>query len=244
MTDARERLTRLIELASENAPEKQPALAFELCDLLVAWPERYPQIMREPFEALLEKVLRRLDETTRRLIATRLSGHSETAVALLNEFYFDVPTPARSVILERNHEPADEASQSADVEGEARLVEAVRRMGPVEFAATFAGFLRVSPATARSILDDATGDALAVACKGADATRDLFRARSLRDPRLRCRTPDALCPPYRVRRRSRKRRRPDACALAPGKRRPRGVSTTLNAIAKTRRRRRSNAQAC
>ena len=176
MTDARERLTRLIELASENAPEKQPALAFELCDLLVAWPERYPQIMREPFEALLEKVLRRLDETTRRLIATRLSGHSETAVALLNEFYFDVPTPARSVILERNHEPADETSQSADVEGEARLVEAVRRMGPVEFAATFAGFLRVSPATARSILDDATGDALAVACKGARMQRATYSA--------------------------------------------------------------------
>src|SRR5271154_423017 len=176
MTDARERLTRLIELASENAPEKQPALAFELCDLLVAWPERYPQIMREPFEALLEKVLRRLDETTRRLIATRLSGHSETAIALLNEFYFDVPTPARSVILERNHEPADETSQSADVEGEARLVEAVRRMGPVEFAATFAGFLRVSPTTAQSILDDATGDALAVACKGARMQRATYSA--------------------------------------------------------------------
>ena len=35
MADARERLTRLIELATENAPDKQQALAFELCDLLV-----------------------------------------------------------------------------------------------------------------------------------------------------------------------------------------------------------------
>jgi Uncharacterised protein conserved in bacteria (DUF2336) len=174
MTDARERLTRLIELASENAPEKQPALAFELCDLLVAWPERYPQIMREPFEALLEKVLRRLDETTRRLIATRLSGHSETAVTLLNEFYFDVPTKARGVILERNHETVDETSQGADAEEEARLVEAARRMGAVEFVSAFAAFLHVPTATARSILDDRTGDALAVACRGAGAQRATY----------------------------------------------------------------------
>src|SRR5271163_3346495 len=122
MPEPRERLTRLIELASENAPEKQPALAFELCDLLVAWPERYPQIMREPFEALLEKVLRRLDETTRRLIATRLSGHSETAIALLNEFYFDVPTKARSLILERNHDDDAGEPSHVDAEGEAKLI--------------------------------------------------------------------------------------------------------------------------
>src|SRR5271155_5168811 len=143
MPEPRDRLTRLIELASENAPEKQAALAFELCDLLVDWPPRYPQIMREPFEALLEKVLRRLDETTRRLIATRLSGHSETAVTLLNEFYFDVPTKARNLILERNGEPSEEASQGADVEGEAKLIQAARRMGTIEFSAALAAFLRV-----------------------------------------------------------------------------------------------------
>lgn len=179
MTDARERLTRLIELASENAPEKQAALAFELCDLLVAWPERYPQIMREPFEALLEKVLRRLDETTRRLIATRLSGHSETAVALLNQFYFDVPTKARSLILERNHEPVDETTRAADVEGEARLIQSARRMGAIEFVATLAAFLRVPVGTAQSILDDQTGDALAVACRGAGVQRATYSSLAL-----------------------------------------------------------------
>lgn len=176
MPDARERLTRLIELASENAPEKQPALAFELCDLLVDWPSRYPQVMREPFEALLEKILRRLDEGTRRLIATRLSGHSETAVALLNEFYFDVPTKARSLILERNLEPAEEIPGRADAQGEARLVEATRRMGRVEFVATFAEFLRIPATTAQSILDDESGDALAVACKGAGVARATYSA--------------------------------------------------------------------
>jgi len=176
MSDARERLTRLIELASENAPEKQAALAFELCDLLVDWPQRYPQIMREPFEALLEKVLRRLDETTRRLIATRLSQHSETAVALLNECYFDVPTKARSVILDRNVDAPEEAPSSVDVEGEARLIDIARRKTPAELAGELAKFLNVSPAMAQSILDDASGDALAVACRGANMRRATYSA--------------------------------------------------------------------
>ena len=176
MSDARERLTRLIELASENAPEKQAALAFELCDLLVDWPPRYPQVMREPFEALLEKVLRRLDETTRRLIATRLSQNSETAVALLNECYFDVPTRARSMILEKNQEPGEDEPEGVDAEAEARLIAAARRMGPIEFTHLFADFLAVSPLMAQSILDDASGDALAVACRGIGMRRVTYSA--------------------------------------------------------------------
>jgi hypothetical protein len=176
MSEPRDRLTRLIELASENAPEKQAALAFELCDLLVDWPPRYPQIMREPFEALLEKVLRRLDETTRRLIATRLSTHSETAVALLNECYFDVPTKARSLILERNHEEDADEPLRVDAEGEKNLVAAARKMGPIEFAHAFAAFLGVTPVMAQSILEDASGDALAVACRGVGLSRTTYSA--------------------------------------------------------------------
>ncbi len=176
MPEPRERLTRLIELASENAPEKQAALAFELCDLLVDWPPRYPQIMREPFEALLEKVLRRLDETTRRLIATRLSTHSETAVALLNECYFDVPTKARSLILERNQEEDAGGPPRVDAEGEAKLVDAARKMGPIEFVHAFASVLGVTPVMAQSILEDTSGDALAVACRGLGVSRITYSA--------------------------------------------------------------------
>jgi hypothetical protein len=176
MPEPRDRLTRLIELASENAPEKQAALAFELCDLLVDWPPRYPQIMREPFEALLEKVLRRLDETTRRLIATRLSTHSETAVALLNECYFDVPTRARSLILERNREEDADEPLRVDAEGERQLVAAARKMGPIEFVHAFGDFLGVTPVMAQSILEDASGDALAVACRGVGASRITYSA--------------------------------------------------------------------
>jgi len=176
MSEPRERLVRLIELASENTPEKQAALAFELCDLLVDWPPRYPQIMREPFEALLEKVLRRLDETTRRLIATRLSTHSETAVALLNECYFDVPTKARSLILERNHDGDADEPVRADAEDEKKLVAAARKMGAIEFVDAFANFLGVTPGMAQSILDDASGDALAVACRGRGLSRVTYSA--------------------------------------------------------------------
>jgi uncharacterized protein (DUF2336 family) len=138
---------------------------------LVDWPPRYPQIMREPFEALLEKVLRRLDETTRRLIATRLSTHSETAVALLNECYFDVPTKARSLILERNHEEDDDTPVQTDAEDEAKLIAAARKMGPIEFVHAFADFLGVTVVMAQSIVEDVTGDALAVACRGVGMSR-------------------------------------------------------------------------
>jgi hypothetical protein len=61
MSDARARLNSLVELATENAPEKRRALAIELCDLLLAWPANYPATMREPFEALLEKTVRLID---------------------------------------------------------------------------------------------------------------------------------------------------------------------------------------
>ena len=50
--------------------------------------------------------------------------HSETAVALLNECYFDVPTRARSLILERNHEEDADEPLRVDAEGERQLVAA------------------------------------------------------------------------------------------------------------------------
>ena len=219
MPEPRDRLTRLIELASENAPEKQAALAFELCDLLVDWPPRYPQIMREPFEALLEKVLRRLDETTRRLIATRLSTHSETAVALLNECYFDVPTKARSLILERNHEEDADEPLRVDAEGEKNLVAAARKMGPIEFVHTFAEFLGVTPVMAQSILEDASGDALAVACRGAHKLDHLFRARHPRGRQAERRCDHDLSAPCSLRYDAAKRRAAHAQPLAPRERR-------------------------
>jgi hypothetical protein len=176
MADARERLTRLIELASENAPDKQTALAFELCDLLIDWPQRYPRAMREPFEALLEKVRRRVDERTRRAIAARLSADAETAVVLLNEFYFDVPQAQRAAILERNAARGTEIPHTDPGSCDAMLVAAARELNGRDFAGAFAQLLGILPATARAILGDGTGDALAIACKGAAMSRAAYSA--------------------------------------------------------------------
>src|ERR1700722_15470694 len=126
MADAKERLSRLIDLAGETTPEKQRALAFELSDLLTDWPARYPAEMREPFEALLEKVLKRLDGTSRSMIAARLAAHAGSAVSLLNEFYFDVPAEERAAILARNAEGEDAPGANVEPADEARLIEAAR----------------------------------------------------------------------------------------------------------------------
>lgn len=176
MTEPRARLTRLIELATQSAPEKQRALAFELCDLLLEWPARYPEGMREPFEALLEKVLRRLDGTTRRMIAGRLARRADAAIALLNEIYLDVSPEARTTILRRNAERDNGPQPPAVASDETPLLDAARSARGAEFAAALARFLQIPAVTAKRIVDDATGDALAVACKGARVRRATFSA--------------------------------------------------------------------
>jgi Uncharacterised protein conserved in bacteria (DUF2336) len=179
MSDARERLSRLIELASESTPEKQRALAFELCDLLSDWPERYPPAMREPFEALLAKVLQRLDSTTRRMIVARLAMHPDAALSLLYEFYADMPLETREGILLREGDAAGKAPALVEVADEISLVESARGTCGADFAAVFARFLGIPPATARRIVDDSTGNALAVACRGAHVRRATYSALAL-----------------------------------------------------------------
>jgi hypothetical protein len=178
MPDARARLTRLIELATQRAPEKQRALAFELCDLLLEWPNRYPSAMREPFEVLLEKVLRRLDGTTRRMIAGRFAERSDAALALLNEIYLDLPDDARAAVLRRNEQRDDGNPTSTGISDvdEMRLLAGVRSAPGAEFTVTFADILRIPATTAERILADRNRSALAVACKGAHVTRPVFSA--------------------------------------------------------------------
>ena len=147
MRDAKDRLSRLIELAGESTPEKQRALAFELYDLLIDWPQRYPLAMREPFEALLEKVLKRVDGTTRRMLAARLASHPTTAVTLLNEFYFDVPAEAKSAILRRNAALEEPLQNMPAYANEAELLAAARHVRGHDFAMALGDYLGVTPAT-------------------------------------------------------------------------------------------------
>ncbi|MGD0141610.1 MAG: DUF2336 domain-containing protein [Rhizomicrobium sp.] len=178
MSNARERLTHLVELAS--APEKQPALATELCDLLIDWPADYSSAMRAPFEALLEKVAREIDGPTRRRLATRLAAYAETPLDLLNEFFFDLPLESRNAILARNDEAGDGSIAPAPApEVEAGLVETLRRSDRDHFAAALGTFLGIDAMTAAQILDDHSAGALAVACRGAHLERATFSALAL-----------------------------------------------------------------
>jgi hypothetical protein len=174
MADARERLTRLIELATENAPDKQQALAFELCDLLVNWPQRYPRAMREPFEALLEKVRRRIDMHTRQMIALRLNGHTDTTLALLNDFYLDLPQDLRAPILARNAERGADAPAGEITGRDVMLIAAARKANGHDLVQAFAQLMGLSEATAQTVFDDVSGDALAVVCKGSGISRTTY----------------------------------------------------------------------
>jgi hypothetical protein len=179
MTDAPDRLNRLIVLASDNAPANRRTLAMELCDLLLDWPQHYPPAMREPFEALLEKTVRLIDEQTRRVLIAKLAPHAQTPLLLLNEFYFDAPAETREAIVLRNALLQDHTPPDVAATDEKQVVAAARSKTNGEFTASFAAMLGIETATAKHILQDRTGRALAIACKGAHLARATFSALAL-----------------------------------------------------------------
>ena len=179
MSDAKQRLTHLIELATKDAPENRRTLAVELCDLLLDWPEHYPTAMREPFEALLEKTVRMIDADTRRALAEKLGTRAETPLPLLNEFYFDAPAETRDAIVLRNALLEDGRQPEVPGADETKIIAAARTTATGEFAAAFAKMLGIEPGTAERILHDHSGRALAIACKGAHLTRATFSALAL-----------------------------------------------------------------
>ncbi len=169
-----ERFARLIELANKTAPGDRAALALELCELLADWPMKYPREMREPFESLLEKAVREVDGATRRAVAARIAARDEAPVTLLNELFFDAPAEAKTQIVNRNAEiNGHETTEAAD---EARVIEAARATSGEAFADEFARLLGIGPVTAKRILAEPSGNALAIACKGAHLTRAAFSA--------------------------------------------------------------------
>ena len=176
MSDAKQRLSRLIELASDGAPDNRRVLAIELCDLLLDWPQHYPAQMREPFEALLEKTVRAIDEETRRTLAEKLAPRQETPLPLLNEFYFDTPAETRGAIVLRNALLDGEHVIPDCAANEAELVSVARSKPVSEFKNAFARMLGIEPQTAEQILHDHSGRALAIACKGAHLGRAAFSA--------------------------------------------------------------------
>ncbi len=171
MSDARARLNSLVELATQNAPEKRRELAIELCDLLLDWPANYPPAMREPFEALLEKTVRLIDRDTRHALIARIAGAPGVRREFLNEFFFDASPDLRGTILERN---AHCEIRSALTVNESALVKAARAGD--NFADSFAGYLGVASETAARIVADASAQSLALAIRGAHLSRATFSA--------------------------------------------------------------------
>ncbi|MGC9954136.1 MAG: DUF2336 domain-containing protein [Rhizomicrobium sp.] len=177
MPTAKERLCHLLELAEEG-PAQRTALVGELADLLLDWPPDCPPAMRAPVVALLEKTSRETDDGTRARLAARLGGHGELPLDLVNEFFLSAPARVRREILMRN-ELAGEANDIAAAPDAALLVAAARDARAHDFAERFGTAFGIAPHTAQTILSDASGEALAVLCKGAHLDRATFSAVAL-----------------------------------------------------------------
>ena len=176
MPTAKERLSHLLALAGEGS--QRAALVGELADLLLDWPRDWPEAMRAPMAALLEKTVREADDGTRAKLAARLGGHGELPLDLVNEFYLCAPKSVRREILMRN-ELAGEAGGVASAPNGAFLVAAARDAGAHDFTERFGYAFGIAPRIVHAILSDASGEALAVLCKGAHLDRASFSALAL-----------------------------------------------------------------
>jgi hypothetical protein len=179
MSDPRERLTRLVELATQNAPEKRRMLATELCDLLLDWPENYPPAMREPFETLLEKTMRLIDREARHALIARIAAADHVTLDFLNEFFFEAPADLRQTILSRNAAATAPSTEPCAAIDEAALIDAARSEVIATFTARFAQATRIDSEIAERILRDASASSLAIAAKGAHLSRAAFSAIAL-----------------------------------------------------------------
>ena len=146
---APQKLSHLLQLADQG-PALRAALAEEVADLLTHWPSDYPDSMRGVCEALLAKAARDVDGATRARLRVQL--------------YSDPDLSARVL-------PRESASHT--------LIGAARKGDNDGVVKSLSETLGVDEAMARQVLDDETGAALAVACKGAALDRAAFSALAL-----------------------------------------------------------------
>jgi hypothetical protein len=173
MVRADERLGQLLALAAER---RWSPLARELCDLLLYWPPGWPGAMHAPIAALFETALREADDDTQTVLAGRLAGHSEIPLKLMNAVYLAAPAPLRREILMRNELEGPEPAPFV-LSRPALLTAARNRQG--DFTGALARLGGFSRRTATAVLNDATGEALAVVCRGGDLDRAGFSAVAL-----------------------------------------------------------------
>jgi hypothetical protein len=192
-----ERLSNMLELAAQGEGARAQ-LAQEISDILLNWPADYPASARPPFEALLEKTLRDVDRSTRVAIAARFARHADAPISLLNLLFFTASAEMKDDIVARNGEAETPADEPAGIDEDALL--AVARNAGGRFSAGLGHALGVARETAEEILRDVSGQALAIACKGARTGRATFsalavladRSRAAEDSYLRLATYDAV----------------------------------------------------
>jgi hypothetical protein len=146
---------------ADQGPALRAALAEEVAALLVEWPADCPAEMRPVFENLLTRTAREVDADTRARLRVQL--------------FHDRAMAARLLPKEKN--PV------------APLIEAARN--GADITAPLAEMLGLTQDRAAEILGDESGEALAIACKGAGISRAAFSTLALlalphgTDPSLR-----------------------------------------------------------
>lgn len=172
----RERLKRLVELAAETSAAARRALTNEVADLLLDWPSAYPEAMREPFEALLEKSLGDIEPEARALLAERFAKRAGIPLSILNALLFDASPEARAQILSRNGSaPKESATKDVCIE-ESTLLSGLRVAQIDDIAPALSAHLHVPQPTAARIVADGSAVMLAALCRGAGLSRPTFSA--------------------------------------------------------------------
>src|ERR1700753_2134090 len=122
MRTTKERLSHLLELAAQDAAERA-ALADEVVDLLLDWPDEYPAAMRASSTSLLEKIVREMDDAAQEAVALRLDGRNDFPLSLLNELFLAAPAGMKDALLARNNAVMAVRGQTVNSE---TLLEAAR----------------------------------------------------------------------------------------------------------------------
>jgi len=174
MAGAKQKLEQLLTLA---AARQWATLARELAALARDWPADYPQSMRTPVLVLFERSLGECDEATRREIAATLGGHPDLPLRLLNALYLAAPSPLKREILMRNQLEGGDDAPIPPADARALLIAA--RDGAHDFAVALAAAAAIPRETAKSVLADASGEPLAVLCRGLGLERATFSAIAL-----------------------------------------------------------------
>lgn len=174
MPTAKDRLKRFLALADQG-PAQRAALAKELIDFLVCWPEECPRAMRRPVLTLLAMTLEEADEGIRGRLAARLGDIDDLPLAAANKMFFYAPRAVQHVILRRN-ETANDLPHPIPVRDPLRLLADARGENNVHFPLLFSRAVHIPPDCAADILADGGGQSLATVCKGTGVNRGLYSA--------------------------------------------------------------------